>query len=198
MPTLKEVKLYLTGLWLLFQRDTKGFRFLDLTDRGALRSFWAMAWAGPAILVSWLWWRAAYLAVMPLGTETGPVFFFRLALVEVANWLVPVILAGMLAWALGIGPRFAAIVTVTNWLALPVSYAYAVLILLMVLLPALKGLLTILWLGLLLTLVFALFRILRMILGDHTLTVATMTMVLLVPTMLLSELLERFLGVFPG
>ncbi len=198
MPTFKEVKFYLIGLWFLFQQDDKGFGFLDLSDRGALRSFWAMIWAGPAIIVSWMWWRAAFLSNMPVGTEAGFLFFFRLALVEAANWLAPVILAGVLAWALGIGSRFSAIVTVTNWLALPVSYAYAFLIILMALLPALKGPVTILWIALLLSLVFALFRVLRMILGDHTLTVATMTMVLLVPTMLLSEVLERFLGVFPG
>ena len=198
MPTFREVKFYLTGLWFLFQQDDKGFGFLDLSDLGALRSFWAMMWAGPAIIVSWIWWRAAFLSNMSVGTEAGLLFFFRLALVEAANWLAPVILAGVLAWALGIGSRFSAIVTVTNWLALPVSYAYAFLIILMALLPALKGPVTVLWLALLLSLVFALFRILRMILGDHTLTVATMTMVLLVPTMLLSEVLERFLGVFPG
>jgi len=57
MPTLKEVEFYLRGLWLLFKQDSSGFSYLDLTDRGAMRSFWAVLWALPAILISFAWWR---------------------------------------------------------------------------------------------------------------------------------------------
>ena len=54
------------------------------------------------------------------------------------------------------------------------------------------------WFLLMLTLIAVLFRILWMIIGDHILTVATVTMVLLVPSMLIAEMLERYLGVYPG
>lgn len=198
MPTLKEVEIYLNGLWLLFRQDAKGFAFLDFSDRGAMRSFWAVFFALPTTMLSFLWWRSMYLKGMPEGVDVGVLFFFRLGLVEIANWIVPLVLAGLLCWMLGIGSRFLAIVVVSNWLALPVSYAYALLILAMILVPSLSGLVAILSYGLALTLIIALFRILKMLIGDHSLTIATVVMVLLVPTMILSELLERYLDVYPG
>ena len=119
MPTLKEVEFYLRGLWLLFKQDPAGFSYLDLTDRGALRSFWSILWALPAILVSFAWWRLLYLQGLPDGTETGALFFFRLALVEASNWVFPLVLLGILCWLIGVGEKFAAMVVVTNWLARP-------------------------------------------------------------------------------
>ncbi|UJW75874.1 hypothetical protein [Rhizobium sp. SL42] len=198
MPTLKEVEFYLMGLWLLFRKDAAGFTYLDLSDRGALRSFWAIAWALPAILVSFIWWQMLFVGTLPEGVGVGGLFYFRLVMVEAMNWVLPVILVGVLCWMIGIGEKFASIVVAANWLSLPVSYSYAVLVLVMMLIPALSGLIALLWFLLMLTLIAVLFRILRMIIGDHILTVATVTMVLLVPSMLIAEMLERYLGVYPG
>ncbi|PYB77734.1 MULTISPECIES: hypothetical protein [Rhizobium] len=198
MPTLKEIEIYLKGLWLLVKQDPAGFAHLDFSDRGAARSFWSIAWALPAILLSFAWWRVLFLEGQPTGTATGLLFFFRLTLVEAANWLVPVILLGVLCWMVGLGEKFAALVVVTNWLALPASYAYGLLVLIMMLLPSLSGLVALLWFLLMVTLIAILFRIVRMIIGDHLLTVSTIIMVVLVPSMILAEVLERYLGVYPG
>ncbi|MBB5276241.1 sensor histidine kinase YesM [Rhizobium rosettiformans] len=198
MPTLKEVEFYLRGLWLLFKQDPAGFSYLDLTDRGALRSFWSILWALPAILVSFAWWRLLYLQGLPDGTATGALFFFRLALVEASNWVFPLVLLGILCWLIGVGEKFAAMVVVTNWLALPVSYSYGLLVLLMMFVPALAGIVAFLWLLLMITLIAALFRIVRMIVGDQLLMVSTIVMVLLVPSMIIAEVLEQYLGVYPG
>lgn len=198
MPSLKEVETYLTGLWLLFKQDPRGFSFLDLSDRGALRSFWAAVWALPTIIISFLWWRKAFLETLPAGADVSAVFFFRLAMVEFANWVVPLVLVGILCWMVGIGSKFAAIVAISNWMAVPVSYAYAALVLLMMLVPSIDTIVAFAWLGLMLAFIVSLFRIFRMVFGNHMLTIATVTMVLLVPSMILSELLERYLGVFPG
>lgn len=198
MPTLKEIEFYLKGLWLLFKQDPSGFSYLDLTDRGALRSFWSIAWALPAILISFAWWRLLYLQGLPTGSGTGAIFFFRLALVEASNWLFPLILLGLLSWMIGIGEKFSSMVVVTNWLALPISYAYGLLVLLMMFVPALAGFVALLWLLLMVSLIAALFRIMRMIVGDQLLMISTIVMVLLVPSMIIAELLEQYLGVYPG
>lgn len=198
MPTLKEVEFYLRGLWLLFKQDPSGFSCLDLTDRGAMRSFWAVLWALPAILISFAWWRLLYLQGLPEGTETGALFFFRLALVEASNWLFPLILLGVLSWIIGIGEKFASMVVVINWLALPVSYSYGLLVLVMMFLPGLAGLVALLWFLLMITVIAALFRIIRMIVGDQLLMVSTIVLILLVPAMIIAEVLERYLGVYPG
>ena len=198
MPTLKEIEIYLKGLWLLLKQDPAGFAYLDFSDRGAARSFWSIAWSLPAILLSFAWWRVLFLEGQAQGAATGALFFFRLALVEAANWLVPVILLGLLCWMVGLGEKFAALVVVTNWLALPASYAYGLLVLIMMLVPDLSGLVALLWFLLMVTLIAILFRIVRMIIGDHLLTISTIVMVVLVPSMILAEGLERYLGVYPG
>ncbi|NKN35053.1 hypothetical protein HFC70_01655 [Agrobacterium sp. a22-2] len=198
MPSLKEVEHYLTGLWLLVLRDPKGFQYLDLSERGSLRSFWAVVWTLPAMLVSWIWWRSTYLEKMPPDTETGPLFFLRLAMIEASNWLLPLIFVGVLMLALGVGQKFSAVVVATNWMAIPVSYTYAFLILVMMLLPGAASLIVLLWFVAFFAVILALFRIIGMICGNQFAMVATLTMLLLVPSMILSEVLERFLGVFPG
>ncbi|WP_454288392.1 hypothetical protein [Rhizobium arsenicireducens] len=198
MPTLKEVEFYLTGLWLLFTQDPKGVNYLDFSDRGALRSFWAAVFVLPTTLLTFVWWRSIYLQAQPEGAEVGSLFFFRLGLVEIANWIVPLVLVGLLCWMVGIGEKFLSIVVISNWLTLPASYAYGFLLLMMLLVPGLTGLAVILSYGLAVALVMALFRILRMVFGDHVLTIATVTMVLLVPAMILSGVLERYLGIYPG
>ncbi|QLF69229.1 hypothetical protein FE840_006555 [Peteryoungia desertarenae] len=198
MPTLKEVEFYLTGLWLLFKQDPKGFAYLDLSDRGMMRSFFAILWALPAILISFVWWRLLFLQTEPELPGGAGVFFFRLSIIEGLNWMLPLVMVGLLCWIAGLGAKFSSLIVVANWLTLPISYCYGALILIMMLLPGLSGLVALMWLILMLTLIAALFRILRMVLGDHTLTIATTTMVLLVPTMIISEMLERYLGVFPG
>ncbi|NTC81960.1 hypothetical protein NIBR502774_06075 [Rhizobium sp. NIBRBAC000502774] len=198
MPTASEVRLYLKGLWLLLLGDHTGARYLDLSERGMWRSFYSALWCLPAMLVSWLWLRNAFLASCPPGTKTGLIYFFRLAMVEAICWIVPLLLIGMLLFAFGAREKFAPLVTTMNWLSLPFSYAYAVLILIAFFLPPLQGLIAILWLALLLSLVFAFSRIVRFFIRDQSLLVSAIVMTLLVPGMLLSEALQRFLGVYPA
>lgn len=197
MPTLKEVQFYLTGLWLLFKQDPRGLAYLDFSDRGTMRSFWAVFFVMPMTILSFIWWRGLYLETLPEGMDVGALFFFRLGLVEVANWIVPLVLVGLLTWLAGIGSKFHSIVVVSNWLAVPVSYGYGVTLLMMMLVPSLTALAVLLSYGLALALIITLFRVLRMLLGDHKLTIATVTMVLIVPAMILSEMLERYLDVYP-
>ena len=198
MPSLKEIEYYLRGIVLLIQGKPQGFGYLDLTDRGMIRSFWAMVWCFPATAISWVWWQTAFLRAYPPGTKTGLPFFLRLAMVEIANWIVPLVLAGFLCLLFGLGRRFHAIVVVSNWLAVPLAYVYALIILMVLVLPGMEGLASLLWLGLLVTLVFALVRLMRMICGQQPLMITTLILVLLVPTMLLSDLLQQYLGVYPA
>ncbi len=135
MPGLREVQYYLSGLWLLIRMDTRGFRFLDMSDRGVNRSFWAMAWCLPPMGISWLWWRQAFLQSMPPHVEVGLPFYFRLGLVEIANWFVPLVFAGLLLFAFRMGDRFAAVVVSINWLGVPLSYINGLLLALVFFIP---------------------------------------------------------------
>jgi hypothetical protein len=185
------------GLWLLFLGNPAGGRLLDLTDRGMSRSFFAALWCLPSMVLSWYWWHEAYLAAFPKGVGTGAIFFVRMAMVEAICWMVPLILIGGLMIALGVKGKFPAIVVVANWLSVPFSYGYAVLILIALLAPSLRGLVAILWFVLLLTLVFSFARILKFFIREQPLLVTALVITLLVPGMILSEALQRFLGVYP-
>lgn len=197
MPSLKEVQYYLTGLWLLTKLNPHGLRYLDLTDRGMIRSFWAMVWCIPPTVISWLWWHAIYVAKMPGSAHTGLAFFLRLALVEILNWLVPLLLVGLVALATNIGQRYAAIVTVANWLFVPFSYVSGLIVGSVILFPAGEALLGPIWLMLMGVLIIVLTRILRMVCGPNPLRNAALIIALLAPAIPLSEALQRFLGVYP-
>ena len=81
---------------------------------------------------------------------------------------------------------------------MPVSYAYAALIVISILLPQLAGIVSLLWLALMMALIFTLSRLMRMICGQQPLLIGTITLTLLIPALILSDMLEQFLGVYPG
>ncbi|MBY3177085.1 MULTISPECIES: hypothetical protein [Rhizobium] len=198
MPGFREVQYYLAGLWLLIRLDPRGFRYLDMSERGVNRSFWAMLWCLPPMGISWLWWRQAFLRAMPPEADVDLPFYIRLGLVEVANWFVPLIFAGLLLLAFRMGERFAPIVVSVNWLGVPLSYINGLLLALVFFLPGSVGLVSLLLLAFMLAQVFVLARILRMICHGHALMTGALTLVLLVPSMILSEYLQHFLGINPA
>ncbi|WP_160007025.1 hypothetical protein [Rhizobium sp. 18055] len=197
MPGFKEVQYYLAGLWLLIRMDPAGFRFLDLSERGVNRSFWAFVWCLPPMGISWLWWREAFLQTMPPHTDVGMLFYFRLGLVEAANWFVPLVFAGLLLLAFKKGERFAPVIVAVNWLGVPLSYINGLLLALVFFVPGAIGIVSMLLLAFMLAQVFAIARILRMIFNGNGLLIGAMTLVLFVPALMLSEYLQRFLGIYP-
>lgn len=197
MPGFKEVEIYLTGLWMLLKGDTKGFGHLDISDRGVNRSFWSIAWSLPAMFVSWLFWYRT-LWISGIGEDQGGgVFFLRMAMIDMASWILPLVLIGCVCLVLALEKNFNAIVVTTNWLALPVAYANALLVALAVVVPGLGQLIILLWLMLLIGLAVSVFRLMAAIVGPQALLVATLTMLMLVPTTLLSEFLQTYLNVNP-
>jgi hypothetical protein len=197
MPGFKEVQYYLAGLWLLIRMDPAGFRFLDLSERGVNRSFWAFVWCLPPMGISWLWWREAFLQTMPPHTDVGALFYFRLGLVEAANWFVPLVFAGLLLLAFKKGERFASVIVAVNWLGVPLSYINGLLLALVFFVPGAIGIVSMLLLAFMLAQVFAIARILRMIFNGNGLLIGAMTLVLFVPALMMSEYLQRFLGIYP-
>jgi hypothetical protein len=134
---------------------------------------------------------------MPPHTDVGALFYFRLGLVEAANWFVPLVFAGLLLLAFKKGERFGPVIVSVNWLGVPLSYVNGMLLALVFFLPQLVGLVSVLLLAFMLAQVFAIARILRMIFYGQGLMVGALTLVLLVPSLMLSEYLQRFLGIYP-
>ena len=197
MPPFPEVKFYISGLWLLFKGDAQGLKRLDMTDRGMMRSFWAFVWCLPAMFVYWTGMRYAFLSANPEGTKAGLDFYLSLFLIEAINWILPLTLFGILCLLLKTERKFVSIVVATNWLSVPVSYAYAVMTLLLFLIPFAAGLIALVQLALLIATIFAISRFVRQICGPEPLVVATTMLVLLVPGLIVADLLQSYLGVSP-
>ncbi|OMQ45146.1 hypothetical protein [Ensifer sp. 1H6] len=197
MPLLEEVLSYIKGLWLLIQGNGEGFRWLDFSESGLWRSFTAMLWCLPAIPVTWASWRLYYLSAMPTGTTVGFGFVFKLLVVDLASWLLPLVLVFVLARPLGFAAAVVPIVVTTNWLSVPLSYAMAVPAAIRLVIPGSEGLTSLIWLVLLFVSIGILFRLLRIITGNQTLLATALTALFLLPSMMMGELLQQFFGLIP-
>ena len=126
MPALEEVLYYLNGIWLLIRKKQEGFNWLDVSWRGLKRSFWAFAWCLPALAVIWASWRLYYIGNMPQGTTAGAEFVLKMLVIDVIGWLFPLVLIAALSGPLGYARHLVAIVTASNWIAVPFAYATAI------------------------------------------------------------------------
>jgi hypothetical protein len=79
----------------------------------------------------------------------------------------------------------------------PISYAYAALTLVLFLVPPVAGMIALLQLALLAATIFAISRFVRQICGPQPLVIAATLLVLLVPSLIISDLLQSYLGVSP-
>ena len=197
MPQIDEVGAYIRGLWLLMLGDRSGYDWLDISASGVWRSFAAFLWCLPAMAVSWGAWRLFYLANMPVGTETGLVFILKLLFVDLAAWIFPLLLLAALARPLGYGNLLAVIIVATNWLCVPVFYAMAVPAAIRLVIPGSDGLTSLLSLILLITAFAAIFRLVKTIADDQTLLACALTALLVLPSLILGESLQRALGLMP-
>ena len=198
MPGLDEVLHYLIGIYLLLKQKQEGFGWLDLTLRGLWRSFWAFVWCLPAFAVIWASWRLYYLAGMPADTRAGFSFFVKLLAIDIAGWLLPLVLLAVLARPLGYGKYLGIVMTAGNWIAVPFAYAAAVPFALTLLLPESAP-----FAGLLLYAVFGAsvmlqFRLVWMCVGKQTLLAAAMTAIYVLPPMIVGQELQSLLGTLPG
>ncbi|MEK1929456.1 MAG: hypothetical protein AAAC47_06635 [Pararhizobium sp.] len=198
MPQIEEVGNYIKGLWLLILGDRSGFDWLDITALGVWRSFAAFLWCLPAMAVGWAAWRLYYLANMPEGATTGLVFILKLLFVDMAMWVVPLVLVAALAKPLGYPELLAPIIITSNWLAVPTVYAMAVPLAIRLVIPNSEGLTSVLSLILLLANFTAIFRLVKTIAKDQTLLASALSALLILPSLMLSESLPRVLGLMPA
>ncbi|OLP59261.1 hypothetical protein BJF93_05070 [Xaviernesmea oryzae] len=198
MPQLEDVGIYLKGLWLLILGKREGFDWLDISVPGVWRSFGAIPWCLPAMTVSWASWRLAYLAAMPAGTPTGLAFIAKLLLVDLASWILPLLLVVALSRPLGYDMLLAPLIVTTNWLSVPTYYAMAVPSALRLVLPNADGFTALLSILALICALLALFRILRAITGEQVLLAWALSALFVLPSLMLGETLQRTLGLIPG
>ena len=193
-----EVRTYVIGAWMLARNDARGFSRLDLTADGFWRSFAAILYALPAFLVSWVNYRDAYVEAAGPVARTGLGFFLRLALIDILNWLVPILVVALIAAPLGLAANFGRWVIASNWLSLPVAYVTAIPLFLTLAIPGFAPVGAIVSLVFFALVVAAFFRVTRLSFdGDATVALA-ITIGLVVLSLVITGMLQVGLGLRLG
>ncbi|WP_174802658.1 hypothetical protein [Martelella limonii] len=118
MPRLAEVLFYLRGLWLLSKADPAHARYLDFTERGVARSFWALAYSFPLMVASEL---VSLTRLVQPSIDLTVMALLRTALIQGLSWMAPLVVLGVVCMVSGLPRAFLKIIVATNWLSLPVN-----------------------------------------------------------------------------
>ncbi|MBP2559820.1 hypothetical protein J2857_002589 [Neorhizobium galegae] len=200
MPSYHEVRLYLGGLWLLIRGDARGLRPFDISDEGVLRSFWAVAWCAPALIIGWIFRRMEYLRHFPQREDYSFIFFLKMLVLEAAHWIVPTAALVALGFILRFMPLVRILIVVRNWFTVPLAYATYVILAPLTFLfdqhAALAGYGSIALAAPLLSgALFLMWRILRTVMGGPVMIrVATIGLVVLAE-IIVARKLENIMGV---
>ena len=134
MPNLDNIFRYFWGVWKMMLGRKEGLDYLDISAEDFWSSFYAIAIALPPLFASWV----AYAADLTAGREEAGLRFAivtRAAVVDMAAWVVPLAIVGLLASRIGITKRYAAFVIATNWGSALLSWIFAPITLLQLFLP---------------------------------------------------------------
>jgi len=129
MPTGDEIQRYLSGAWRLMMGKPDGLKLLDLSADGFWNSFFAIVVALPAMFVGWVGVANGFgVGAEELGGRVS--ILIRLAIIDMAAWIVPLIALAFVMRAAGIADRYVPLVVASNWgsaisawLMLPLSIA---------------------------------------------------------------------------
>lgn len=114
MPSADEIQAGLTGSWRMMLGRSDGIGMLDLSADGFWNSFYAMVVALPPLFVMWTTF-AVEASPVPAELDHRISLLARLALIDLAAWVVPLVLLALVTARLGIRDRFVLYVVSTNW-----------------------------------------------------------------------------------
>lgn len=114
MPSAEEIQQYLTGAWRMMMGKADGLRLLDLSADGFWNSFLAIAIALPALIVGWVG-VANELSQLSAVFGSKLSIVTRLAAIDLATWILPLLALAAVAPRAGIADRFVHLVVSGNW-----------------------------------------------------------------------------------
>lgn len=114
MPPAEDIQRYLTGAWRMMTGRAEGLDLLDISSDGFWNSFFAMVLAAPVLVVGWVAY-ANELALATDGLASRGGIVLRLAIADIAAWVVPIAGLAVVAGPAGIGDRFVHYVVASNW-----------------------------------------------------------------------------------
>lgn len=138
MPTGEEIQRYLTGAWRLMMGKTEGLRLLDLSADGFWNSFYAMLVAVPALVVGWVVF-ANDLTALTDAFGSRLTIVLRLAVLDFATWVAPLVVLALVAKPAGISDRFVHLVVAGNWASAVIAWLMLPASLVDLVLPGSRG-----------------------------------------------------------
>ena len=194
MPGLEELERYFRGLWLLATGKSQGFAWLDLTERGLWRSFWAVVYCLPPILLNWAAYRLTYLSLMPAGSSVGGGFLMKMLAIDVVNWLVPYLALAAVIFAAGYKGEIVVAVIVINWLAVPMNWLMVTVSLAQIFSPGNVDLQLSIALPILILYSAALFLLLRQVLSGNAVAATAAVLSMAVTSIWASSAVQGLVG----
>ncbi|MFD1199220.1 hypothetical protein ACFQ3K_12980 [Brucella gallinifaecis] len=134
MPSLDNILRYFTGVWKMMLGRKDGLAYLDISAEDFWASFYAIIIALPPLLATWV----AYAADLTAGRDEAGLrlaIVFRAACVDMAAWVIPIILVGLIAKRIDIANRYATYVIATNWGSALLAWLFAPITLLQLFFP---------------------------------------------------------------
>lgn len=113
MPDATEIQRNFTGAWRLMMGRSDGMRLLDTSAEGFWDSFFAIVVAAPALAVGWIA-SANDFHGFDAGASRMSIVL-RLAIIDLAVWVVPVIALMLVVHRVGLADRFSHYVVSNNW-----------------------------------------------------------------------------------
>ena len=114
MPSAENIQLYLTGAWRMMMGKADGLRLLDLSADGFWNSFFAIVVAMPALIVGWVGVANELDQLEGIfGSKLSIVA--RLAAIDMATWVLPLVALAVVAPLVGVADRFVHLVVASNW-----------------------------------------------------------------------------------
>lgn len=147
MPSSDAIQHSIAAAWAVMMGRKDAIARFDLSADGFWDSFWAIPLALPPLLLAWVT-SAALLAEG--GAADGSKFslILRLAFVDFANWLVPLILLALIVRRIQLSKRFAPYVVASNWGTLIMMWLGLPIMLMSLLFPGLSDFASVLGFGL--------------------------------------------------
>ncbi|MBL8577976.1 MAG: transporter [Mesorhizobium sp.] len=121
MPSGEQIQQYLTGAWRMMLGKADGLKLLDLSADGFWNSFYAMLIALPALVVGWVGF-ANDLSALGDGFDGRLSIVLRLATIDLAAWVAPLLVLAAVARSAGIADRFVHLVVASNWASAVIAW----------------------------------------------------------------------------
>jgi hypothetical protein len=198
MPRLEEIEYYFRGLWLLALGKLEGFGWLDFSERGFWRSWWALVYCLPPMALSWAGLRMYYLSSMPRGAAAGPDFVARLVIVDLSTWVVSYLALAVAMVISGYASRIGPMIIAVNWLSVPLQWLGICASLILIFAPLNLDLYQSVGLPLLLVSSAAHFMVIRQITDRKALPAAAFLLTLIVANIWSTSVVGDALSVWPS